>query len=234
MKRVIVVPLSLLLLLFLLSPAYALNHDLLTNISYSYYAGFSIVPGDGSGTQAYSESHSQSGIGEGPHVVYSYNAPADSDPTSFKAEIYPYRVLVEKWTWEFDDGAIEAWGEWKFIPKYDHVKVNLEGYAYCAIAGAGTSKSGFGYSLYDFTDDRSITDISREVLTLDYAEDFLSEYHILEKDHIYGLRLAGYGEWCDGALAKASANFSVPEPGTMFLVGSGLFGLIGRRRKRSK
>ncbi len=234
MRRNLAISIFLVLLLLYAWPVHALNHDLLTNISYSYHAGFWVAPEGSSNTPPHSQTHSVSGVGEGPHVSYSYDSPVIDDPTRFKAEIYPYCVLAEKFNYQFDLGAIEARAEWKFIANYENIKVNLKGYALNS-TNSGSGRTEFSLSLYDYTDSQYIADVIREVNTgpANEAEDYYSKNYLLEKAHTYGLKLGGIGDWDDYAKAKASARFSVPEPATMVLLCTGMIVLVLRQRRKS-
>ena len=68
---------------------------------------------------------------------------------------------------------------------------------------------------------------------LGYMNDFNGI--IADPSHVYSLRLYAESESQDDhCWSVITANFSVPEPATMFLLGSGLFGLVGFRRKFKK
>ncbi len=238
MRRILAVPIFPVILLFLFTPAHALNHDLLTNVEYFYetilHFESNPFPAD-----SFYRTNAFSGPGKGPHFIDSHYVPdyyVSSYPLELKAEISPYEVHASATLLEYDWADVVASAGWFFIPKYDNVKVNVEGFAY-ASTFASYSYAEFAFRLYDYTDDRFIANVDRSIQAgpgpeNTPAEDYFSRHYLLAKDHTYGMELFGTVVPSDFARAKVKAKFSVPEPAVMILIGTGLLGLAVCRKSR--
>ena len=210
----------------------------ITVSSYSYVISLGFM----SDTQNYT----YTGNGLGPLIERSFPFPDDYffSGEVVKAWVSPFNIYVQTYNLEDHAAYAGASGEWNFIPNSNRISLDIAGSSIVSFGGSGGSFD-FSYSLLDTTDNHLLAsdslyfnppypDINNPVNPVEdwYTEGFV--FDVLQNRN-YRLTLGAGTESWDGTRGGISATVQpVPEPSTMLLLGAGLIGLWGFRKKFKK